>query len=157
MMNSILNNINEKRAHLISYETFSYQLLNCDLDEVNNILDQRELIIKSINYVDQVINNMIDQSEYRNQLYLCKNKSIHRFEVTNELKDIYDGFESIHDSLKNIQKLEVKVIERLNNLKEELHNNLVQVENVSKIKKYFETYETEMQDMTQMMRKSTKI
>lgn len=157
MMNSILNHINEKRAHLISYETFSYQLLNCDLDEVNNILDQRELIIKSINYVDQVINNMIDQSDYRNQLYLCKNKSIHRFEVINELKDIYDGFESIHDSLKSIQKLEVKVIERLNNLKEELHNNLVQVENVSKIKKYFETYETEMQDMTQMMRRSTKI
>lgn len=157
MMNSILNHINEKRAHLISYETFSYQLLNCDLDEVNNILDQRELIIKSIDHVDLVINNMIDQSDYRNQLYLYKNKSIHRFEVTNELKDIYDGFESIHDSLKNIQKLEVKVIERLNNLKEELHNNLVQVENVSKIKKYFETYETEMQDMTQMMRKSTKI
>ncbi|NTW90510.1 MAG: hypothetical protein HGA35_01010, partial [Erysipelotrichaceae bacterium] len=55
MMNSILNHVNEKRAHLIGYETFSYQLLNCDLDEINNILDQRELIIKSINYVDQLM------------------------------------------------------------------------------------------------------
>lgn len=156
-MNSILNYINEKRAHLIGYETFSYQLLNCEIEELNNILDQRELMIKSINQIDQLINKMIDQSEYRNQLNLCKNKTINRFEVIDKFIDIYDGFESIHDSLINIQKLEIRVTERLNNLKEELHNNLIQVENVSKIKKYFETYETEMQDMTQMMRKSTKI
>jgi len=157
MMNSILNHINEKRAHLIGYETFSYQLLNCDLDEINNILDQRELIIKSINHVDQLMNSTIEQSEYKNQIHLCKNRSINRSEVIDELKNIYDGFESIHDALLSIQKLEIRIMERLDNLKEELHNNLIQVENVSKIKKYFETYETEMQNMTQMMRKPTKI
>jgi uncharacterized membrane-anchored protein YjiN (DUF445 family) len=100
---------------------------------------------------------MIDQSNYKNQLHLCRCGSINRNEVIDELKDIYDGFESIHDSLLNIQKLEIRISERLSNLKDELYNNLVQVENVSKIKKYFETYETEMQDMTQMVRKSTKI
>ncbi|MHB8097835.1 MAG: hypothetical protein ACYDEI_09320 [Erysipelotrichaceae bacterium] len=157
MMNSILNSINEKRAHLIGYETFSYQLLNSDLDELNNVFDQREMIIKSINHIDLLINNMIDQSNYKNQLHLCRCGSINRNEVIDELKDIYDGFESIHDSLLNIQKLEIRISERLSNLKDELYNNLVQVENVSKIKKYFETYETEMQDMTQMVRKSTKI
>lgn len=157
MMNSILNSINEKRAHLIGYETFSYQLLNSDLDELNNVFDQREMIIKSINHIDLLINNMIDQSYYKNQLHLCRCGSINRNEVIDELKDIYDGFESIHDSLLNIQKLEIRISERLSNLKDELYNNLVQVENVSKIKKYFETYETEMQDMTQMVRKSTKI
>lgn len=156
-MSSILNYINQKRAHLIGYETFSYQLLNSDLDELNNILDQRESIILSINQLDLLINDMIDRSEYRNQLNLCKNRSINRNEIIDELVNVYDGFESIHDTLINIQKLEIRVIERLNNLQEELHANLVQVENVSKIKKYFETYETEMQDMTQMVRKSTKI
>ncbi|NTW90844.1 MAG: hypothetical protein HGA35_02780 [Erysipelotrichaceae bacterium] len=74
-----------------------------------------------------------------------------------DIKNIYDGFESIHDALLSIQNLEIRIMERLDNLKEELHNNLIQVENVSKIKKYFETYETEMQNMTQMMRKPTKI
>lgn len=157
MMNSILNSINEKRAHLIGYETFSYQLLNSDLDELNNVFDQRESIIKSINHIDLLINNMIDQSNHKNQLHLCRCGSINRNEVIDELKDIYDGFESIQDSLLNIQKIEIRISERLSNLKDELYNNLVQVENVSKIKKYFETYETEMQDMTQMASKSTKI
>ena len=157
MMNNILSLIHEKKEHLIGYETFSYQLLNSEIDELNQILDQREEIIQSISQIDCLLHTLIEESELKPQLYECKNRDIKRCDVSVQLLDIYDGYDSIYDSLNKIQNLELKVIERLDHLKNELNTNLVQVENVSKIKKYFETYETEMQDMTQMMRKTTKI
>lgn len=156
-MNSLLNLINEKRAHLMCYEVFSNQLLTADIDGINPILGQRESIIISINKVDKRINEFIELSEFKHHLLECKEKKINRDEIHPYLYEICDGFESIQDTLINIQKIENRIIERIEMLKNELHTNLVQVENVSKIKKYFETYETEMQDMNQMMRKSTKI
>ena len=156
-MNSLLNLINEKRAHLVNYEMLSYQLLTADIEEINPILDQREAIIVGINKVDNRINEFIELSEFKNHLKECKEKKIKREEIHPYLYEICDGFGSIQDTLINIQKIETQIIERLEMLKNELHSNLIQVENVSKIKKYFETYETEMQDMNQMMRKSTKI
>lgn len=156
-MNSLLNLINEKRAHLVNYEMLSYHLLTADIEEINPILDQRETIIVGINKVDNRINEFIELSEFKNHLKECKEKKINREEIHPYLYEICDGFESVQDSLINIQKIETQIIERLEMLKNELHSNLIQVENVSKIKKYFETYETEMQDMNQMMRKSTKI
>lgn len=156
-MNSLLNLINEKRAHLVNYEMLSYQLLTADIEEINPLLDQRDAIIVGINKVDNRINEFIELSEFKNHLKECKEKKIKREEIHPYLYEICDGFGSIQDSLINIQKIETQIIERLEMLKNELHSNLIQVENVSKIKKYFETYETEMQDMNQMMRKSTKI
>lgn len=156
-MNSLLNLINEKKAHLANYEMLSYQLLTADIEEINPILDQREAIIVGINKVDNRINEFIELSEFKNHLKECKGKKIKREEIHPYLYEICDGFGSIQDSLINIQKIETQIIERLEMLKNELHSNLIQVENVSKIKKYFETYETEMQHMNQMMRKSTKI
>lgn len=156
-MNSLLNLINEKKAHLVNYEMLSYQLLTADIEEINPILDQREAIIVGINKVDNRINEFIELSEFKNHLKECKEKKFNREEIHPYLYEICDGFESVQDSLINIQKIETQIIERLEMLKNELHSNLIQVENVSKIKKYFETYETEMQDMNQMMRKSTKI
>lgn len=156
-MNSLLNLINEKRAHLVNYEMLSYQLLTADIEEINPLLDQRDAIIVCINKVDNRINEFIELSEFKNHLKECKEKKIKREEIHPYLYEICDGFGSIQDSLINIQKIETQIIERLEMLKNELHSNLIQVENVSKIKKYFETYETEMQDMNQMMRKSTKI
>lgn len=156
-MNSLLKLINEKRAHLMCYEVFSYQLLSADMDEINSILDQRESIIISINKVDKRINEFIELSEFKHHLQDCKEKKMNREEIHPYLYEICDSFQSIQDSLIKIQSIEIKINERMEMLKNELHSNLVQVENVSKIKKYFETYETEMQDMNQMMRKSTKI
>lgn len=156
-MNSLLNLINEKRAHLVNYEMLSYQLLTADIEEINPLLDQRDAIIVGINKVDNRINEFIELSEFKNHLKECKEKKIKREEIHPYLYEICDGFGSIQDTLINIQKIETQIIERLEMLKNELHSNLIQVENVSKIKKYFETYETEMQDMNQMMRKSTKI
>lgn len=156
-MNSLLNLINEKKAHLVNYEMLSYQLLTADIEEINPLLDQRDAIIVCINKVDNRINEFIELSEFKNHLKECKEKKIKREEIHPYLYEICDGFGSIQDTLINIQKIETQIIERLEMLKNELHSNLIQVENVSKIKKYFETYETEMQDMNQMMRKSTKI
>lgn len=156
-MNSLLNLINGKKAHLVNYEMLSYQLLTADIEEINPILDQREAIIVGINKVDNRINEFIELSEFKNHLKECKEKKFNSEEIHPYLYEICDGFESVQDSLINIQKIETQIIERLEMLKNELHSNLIQVENVSKIKKYFETYETEMQDMNQIMRKSTKI
>jgi|GEM_PF-2977094 len=156
-MNSLLNLINEKKVYLNDYEALSYQLLNVDIESVNEILDQRETIIKLINKVDHRINEFIDLSEFKKQLKECKDKKINPDEIHPYLYDICEGFKSIQKILINIQQLENRIIERLEMLKSELYSHLVQVENVSKIKKYFETYETEMQDMNQMILKSTKI
>ena len=71
--------------------------------------------------------------------------------------EVVEAYQFNYDSLLNIQSLETTIQKQLEAFREELQQNLIQVENVSKIKKYFETYETEIHDMSQMARKSTKI
>jgi hypothetical protein len=96
-MNSLLNLINEKKAHLVNYEMLSYQLLTADIEEINPILDQRETIIVGINKVDKRINEFIELSEFKNHLKECKEKKINREEIHPYLYEICDGFESVQD------------------------------------------------------------
>ncbi len=155
-LNHIINLLNEKRANLIAYEVFSTKLVESDLDLLNNLLDQRAIIIQAINTIDANILDLAKQSTEQKIIMDIILRNILEDEISEEYALLYEGIQSIHGSLENIKVLERSVNMRINNYKEELYLNIKQTNNVTKIKKYFETYETEMDEMTLMISKSSK-
>lgn len=155
-LEQILKLINEKRAHLMAYESFTTSIINSDLDAINNVLIQRESIIQSINSIDQLIKDMIEQSIDKTLINAIFQHKIHMGEVPDKYYLLYEGIESIVDSLENIQVLDTLIYTRIGQLKEEILLNIKQTNNVSKIQKYFDTYETELDsinDLTSLAKK----
>jgi hypothetical protein len=152
----ILSLINEKRAHLISYEAFSTKLIHGDLEKINEMLEQREFIIQAINEIDSEINKITSESDEAIIINkILKNKIIEE-EISDKHRAIYESVQSMFASLENIQDLDRVVFKQFDQYKEELYSNIKQTNNVSKIKKYFETYETEIDEMALLMSKSSK-
>jgi len=155
-LEQILKLINEKRAHLMAYESFTTSIINSDLDAINNVLIQRESIIQSINSIDQLIKDMIDQSIDKTLINAIFQHKIHMGEIPDKYYSLYEGIESIVDSLENIHVLDTLIYTRIGQLKEEILLNIKQTNNVSKIQKYFDTYETELDsinDLTSLAKK----
>lgn len=157
MSKILIELLNNKKEYLSQYESLSYQILNSEIDELNDVFEKRELIINEINAIDLKINQWIDESDKKSEYILCLKPGINKDSLDLSMLEVVEAYQSNYDSLLNIQSLETTIQKQLEAFREELQQNLIQVENVSKIKKYFETYETEIHDMSQMARKSTKI
>lgn len=157
MSKILIELLNNKKEYLSQYESLSYQILNSEIDELNDVFEKRELIINEINAIDLKINQWIDESDKKSEYILCLKPGINKDSLDLSMLEVVEAYQFNYDSLLNIQSLETTIQKQLEAFREELQQNLIQVENVSKIKKYFETYETEIHDMSQMARKSTKI
>lgn len=157
MSKILIELLNNKKEYLSQYESLSYQILNSEIDELNDVFEKRELIINEINAIDLKINQWIDESDKKSEYILCLKPGINKDSLDLSMLEVVEAYQSNYDSLLNIQSLETTIQKQLEAFREELQQNLIQVENVSKIKKYFETYETEIHEMSQMARKSTKI
>jgi len=153
----ILKLVNEKRAHLIAYETFTTSIIQSDLDTIINVLNQRESIIQSINTIDQSIKFEIDQSDNQELIHAIFQHKLHMGEIPDSYNFLYEGIESIVDSIENIQVLDTLIYTRIGDLKEEILLNIKQTNNVSKIQKYFDTYETELDSMNDLTSKMKKV
>lgn len=147
--------INDKRAHLISYEAFSTKLVHCSIESFVEVLDQRDLIIQSINDLDGKILTVLNQTNDQDVLSIVQSRALIN-EIRHELLPLYYGVKSIQESLENIQDIEHIVQTQLNTYQEELRIESKLNNNVVKIKKYFETYETEIDEMTLMMSRTSK-
>lgn len=157
MSKILIELLNNKKEYLSQYESLSYQILNSEIDELNDVFEKRELIINEINAIDLKINQWIDESDKKSEYILCLKPGINKDSLDLSMLEVVEAYQFNYDSLLNIQSLETTIQKQLEAFREELQQNLIQVENVSKIKKYFETYETEIHEMSQMARKSTKI
>jgi DNA-binding ferritin-like protein (Dps family) len=153
----LLKLINEKRAHLITYETFSTSIIHSDLDDINEMLNQRELMIHSIDKLDQLIKEESEHSDEKELINAIFQHRTHISELPNEYRSIFEGVESIMDSLENIKVLDNLIFTRILHLKEEIELNIKQTNNVSKIQKYFDTYETELDFMNDLASLSKKV
>lgn len=149
--------INEKRAHLIAYETFTTSIINSDLDALNSVLDQRESIIQSIHSIDQQINEVIEQSNEKELINAIFQHKIHMGKMPDKYNSLYEGIESIIDSLENIHVLDTLIYTRIDQLKEEILMNIKQTNNASKIQKYFDTYETELDSINDLTSRAKKV
>lgn len=156
-LEQILKLINEKRAHLIAYESFTTSIINSDLDAINDVLNQRESIIQSINSIDQLTNEVINQSNEKELINAIFQHKIHMGEIPDKYISLYEGIESIVDSLENIHVLDTLIYSRIDQLKEEILMNIKQTNNVSKIQKYFDTYETELDSMNDLTSRAKKV
>lgn len=156
-LEQILKLINEKRAQLIAYESFTTSIINSDLDAINDVLNQRETIIQSINSIDQITKELIEQSNEKELINAIFQHKIHMGEIPDKYNSLYEGIESIVDSLENIHVLDTLIYSRITHLKEEILVNIKQTNNVSKIQKYFDTYETELDSMNDLTSRAKKV
>ena len=157
MNKSLYQLLRDKKGKLNEYESLSHQILNSDIEELNSIFDLRQEIIIKIDAIDLMISAWLEDSLVKEEYLKCLDIKTSRNDIQPGLFEIRDCFEEIYEALLTIQSLENTIHNQFNQYQKDLQESLTQVTNVSKIKKYFDTYETEINDLSALKFNSKKI
>ncbi len=157
MVQSVIELLELKKQLFLKYEQASIALTYSDIEQMEFIVDEREQLKEEIDQIDVKINQSAIAGQYGEAVWKAIKNQLNRSEVVSELLPLFDKGQEIFAAVNRIMQMEPLIIKHIEETQKELEQKIKSSNSIPKIKKYFDTIQTDLEDGSLIRSTSKKI
>lgn len=156
-MQYVIELLQLKKQLFLEYEQISMALTYSDIEQMEQLVDERDQLIQKIEQIESQINQTDLTHQYGKQIQNTIRVRLNRDEVPQQLIPLFDKGQEIFAIGNRIMQLEPLITQHLEDLQAELEQHIKNSNSIPKIKKYFDTIQVGLEDGSLIRSKFKKI
>lgn len=156
-MQRVIELLESKKQLFLKYEQASIALTYSDIEQMEFIVDEREQLKEEIDQIDEKIRQSAIAEQYGEAVWKAIKNQSNRSEVVSELLPLFDKGQEIFAAVNRIMQMEPLIIKHIEDTQKQLEQKIKDSNSIPKIKKYFDTIQTDLEDGSLIRSTSKKI
>ena len=156
-MYRIIEFLELKRQLFLEYEQASIALTYSDIEQMEFIVEEREQLKEKIDQIDEKISQSSVVQHYGEAVWKTIRNQLNRSDVNPELLPLFDKGQEIFAILNRVMQMEPLIIKHIEDTQKELEQKIKGSNSIPKIRKYFDTIQTDLEDGSLIRSTSKKI
>lgn len=154
---SILNNMNQKKEQILKFEELSELLLSSDIDEMEEIVDKREVIIQTVNMLEEEMLQMPFYQEHSEEIRNAIKNRANRDDINIEYLPLFDKGQELFAIVNRISRMEEAIAQHIEDCRIKLEERIKESNALPKIKRYLDSIPNEIEDGSLLSSGSKKV